>query len=305
MKQSNMKIPIALQKETNLLVNAKDVPNGKECNCFCFNCGGDLVAINQEIVQGAHFRHSSDADCSFKNNYESYIHWLAKKVFSELKYIYLPEIGFKDLKLDSGFHNTLTNEFRQRLASVGMLESFQDIKLSLYNVTLQKPSKVQIQSFEIEKLYKTELGDIRVDIVLNIGNTSLFIEPFFTSQIDTSKFQKIRSLDVSTISINLLAFIEKYYTNFTIDQFRSFLITDIGQKKWIYVRNSKTRKLADSVFDENFEKKLEQMSKVVHANKEIEYSIQEKTEKINQIQIEIYKLWDELKKVDIFDLFKR
>ena len=42
----------------------------------------------------------------------------------------------------------------------------------------------QIEKIETERYYKTPLGGVRIDIVTTINNQELFIEPFFTNQID-------------------------------------------------------------------------------------------------------------------------
>jgi len=70
---SEIHFSIALEKGTNILVNATDVKNGKECNCYCASCKEDLVAVNQGIKQRPHFRHSSKSKCPFSQSYESYI----------------------------------------------------------------------------------------------------------------------------------------------------------------------------------------------------------------------------------------
>lgn len=58
---SNLHIPIAVNRLTHELVNAKDVPNGLNCDCFCTMCKENLIAVNQEIKQRAHFRHSKNS----------------------------------------------------------------------------------------------------------------------------------------------------------------------------------------------------------------------------------------------------
>ncbi|MCP2936044.1 competence protein CoiA, partial [Salmonella enterica subsp. enterica serovar Typhimurium] len=92
-----MKLPIAINKTTNELVNAKDVPNGLACDCFCPGCGEDLIAVNEGKVKGPHFRHTT-SNCSIGGNYESYIHWLSKEVFKHLDSITLPPIIFADVE---------------------------------------------------------------------------------------------------------------------------------------------------------------------------------------------------------------
>lgn len=97
----NLHIPIALNKENGKLVNVKDVPNGLGCNCYCAKCKENLIAVNKEIKQKAHFRHTDNSNCEFNNNYESYIHWLTKEIFKNINSISLPQIKSSDIRFDS------------------------------------------------------------------------------------------------------------------------------------------------------------------------------------------------------------
>lgn len=304
MKPTNISVPIALQKATNKLVNAKDVENGKACNCYCFGCKQDLIAVNQEIKQKAHFRHSPEAKCSFKESFETYIHWLAKEIFKDIKSINLPALLFSDLNLSPTYHKNILNELKLRLNKAGILDEFAHINLSLYNTTIQKPEKLIIDSFDIEKTINTSKGDIRVDIVLTTGGNNLFIEPFFTNEIDNSKLAKIRVLDTSTISINLFNFIRVKSHDFTINELKDFIENNTTSKKWIYIRNSKAEKLINTIFNKSFENKLNYLVKTVNANRTIKKNLEEKMKMRNELQIEINNLSDSLREVDVFDLFK-
>ena len=277
--------------------------NGKDCNCYCFCCKQDLIAVNQEIKQKAHFRHSPEADCAFRNNFESYIHWLAKEVFKEIEYINLPPISFSALQFAPGYHNNLIAELKKRLAKVGILDKFQNTNLNLYNTVLQIPKSVKIESCEIEKTFTSTLGDIRVDIVLSIAGNPLFIEPFFTNSIDNEKFNKIRALDISTISINLLEFVRKNESSFTISEFKNFLSSSVSHKKWVYVRNKKAEYLSTSLFNENFDKKLIELTNTINKDRAIEEDILKQKEIADKAHVEIIKLTDSLKKVDVLDAF--
>lgn len=36
-----------------------EVPNGKQCGCFCKECGGELVAKNNGKIKVHHFAHAT------------------------------------------------------------------------------------------------------------------------------------------------------------------------------------------------------------------------------------------------------
>lgn len=66
-----------------------DVPNGKNCDCTCAECGGKLIAKNKGRIKVHHFAHENDSiRCS-----QTALHLLAKEIL--LKY------GMK-LKVDRG-----------------------------------------------------------------------------------------------------------------------------------------------------------------------------------------------------------
>ena len=39
-----------------------EVPNGKQCGCFCKECGGELVAKNNGKIKVHHFAHATGND---------------------------------------------------------------------------------------------------------------------------------------------------------------------------------------------------------------------------------------------------
>ena len=58
-----------------------EVPNGKQCGCFCKECGGELVAKNNGKIKVHHFAHATGNDsiqCS-----QTALHILAKKIIAE------------------------------------------------------------------------------------------------------------------------------------------------------------------------------------------------------------------------------
>lgn len=58
-----------------------EVPNGKQCGCFCKECGGELVAKNNGKIKVHHFAHASGND-SIKCS-QTALHLLAKEIIAE------------------------------------------------------------------------------------------------------------------------------------------------------------------------------------------------------------------------------
>ena len=96
MKNKNVRKPnLTLAKdEEGEWKHVNEVKTGKDCNCFCPQCGAKLIAINskpESESKAHHFAHERGSDC--KSSEESMLHKLAKEVLSEEKKIMLPVIG--------------------------------------------------------------------------------------------------------------------------------------------------------------------------------------------------------------------
>jgi hypothetical protein len=307
---NSIRIPIALSKETNKLVNVKDVPNGSDCNCYCGNCNEDLVAVNREIKQKAHFRHGNDSNCEFSKNYESYIHWLAKEVFKNINAISLPQIKSSDLKYDArkDFYQKVSDYLNDNgiltLINKDHLDEMEvHPLLSPGNILLQNVRTIKIDKCLSEKVYKSKYGDIKVDTVLFSGNNKLFIEPFYTCKIDDIKLRKVADINTSTISINLSEFINSHQYLFTIEEFTSFLTTDLISKKWEFIRFSKVQNLIDNLFNNIFSNRIEGLKTTLKSNEAINNTIYENVAKINSLYAENEKLSKGLKTININELF--
>ena len=77
---NKLMFPYAIEKDSNKIVSPFEVKNGKQCNCVCFQCKQNMIAINNpENKQKPHFRHDVDSNCNV--NFETYIHWVTKEIF--------------------------------------------------------------------------------------------------------------------------------------------------------------------------------------------------------------------------------
>ena len=240
-----MKLPIAINKKTNELVNAQDVPNGLSCDCICPGCGEDLIAANEGKIKAPHFRHIT-ANCSIGGNYESYVHWLSKEVFKHLDRITLPPIVFDDVERSLPINRNLRLYITNMLNNSKALEILPSNTLPS-NTVLQKQREIEISSCDIEQEFISPLGTIRADIVLTVKGKKLLIEPFLTNRIDPEKRRKIESLNISTIAIDLIPFINTNRFLFSIEEFAYFLVYSITHKSWEYINREKSESLIQSL----------------------------------------------------------
>lgn len=229
---NNLMYPIALDMLSNKLVDVRDVENGKACNCYCFECKQDMVAINNVTKQRPHFRHDSNSNCSL--NFETYIHWLTKELFKEIDVLYLPDLDVSEIK------STINNNLLELYNSKSVPSILREIINNELIENIRKRSKcIKLEIVEIEELYSTSLGDIRVDIVLKFQGKDgvekkLFIEPFYSNGIDNTKLNKLKELKIPTISIDLWSFVNKKSHLFSKSIFKGFLINNITSKSWEY-----------------------------------------------------------------------
>ncbi|WP_443098035.1 hypothetical protein [Treponema succinifaciens] len=68
-----------------------EVPNGKQCGCFCKECGGELVAKNNGKIKVHHFAHATGNDSI--NCSQTALHILAKEIIAEERCVAIPRSG--------------------------------------------------------------------------------------------------------------------------------------------------------------------------------------------------------------------
>lgn len=308
---NEIKFPIALKKEDHQLVNAKNVPSGLICSCYCPECKQDLIAITGKGKQRAHFRHQQDSQC--RMNYETFIHWVTKEVFKTLKSIKLPPIHLSDVDRDSyaQFRQHMTEFLSINNISIEGLDD--DDLRSKQNIftgklLLQNTSEAKIQTCYIENNYRSPYGDIRPDIVIIQNKQELFVEPFLTNQVDENKHLKINDLDITTISIDLRALIENDRQDFTIDELTTFLVNNLTSKRWIYIRKAKIHSLLRKWFTQVLPQHVRLLKEISNSNVERLSGIVENqkrikllTEEILQLQSQNEAFISEIKEINIDD----
>lgn len=294
MKQ-DLKYPIAKDKITNKLVNAKDAVNGKNCNCLCYHCEQELIAVNRVTKQREHFRHDLGSNCA--GSYETYIHWLAKEVFKEIEFISLPEILEDSLYSNSKYSlRDLYNEFKIPIKFRKKLNK------NLIDKINKRLKEVKIDKVEIEKRYSSSNGDIIVDVVLKFKNQDLFIEPFFFNPIDELKKAKLKDINISTISINLVEFIAQKNHLYSIDDLKDFISNDISSKSWKLIKS-------DALITENdynlLRKQIESNSEIINYEQNLLMKISKIDKEIEKFEDDLKLLYQEVRKLNNFKQYKR
>jgi len=295
LSKNYIKYPIAFHKQSEKLIDIYDVTDDNKTDLICLECRENFVAVRKH--QTPHFKHKPNSKC--KGNVESYIHWVTKEVFKEIKEIELPEI-FKDNLTDNQrekLDNQVNSLIKKNVPENLHLKFRKDLKKNI-----SESGIFQIEKIETEKEYKTSLGNVRIDIVTTINNQELFIEPFFTNQIDDFKKRKLTLLKTPTLYINLLSFVQRFDFKYNLENLKNYLISK-NSKYWLFNREKKIEKyrveylkyVSEEIkkqqndFNVNFSK----LNKIT----ELENKVQQLEENIRPTQDEIWKARDEIRKI--------
>lgn len=184
------------------LFHVDDVANGQSCDCICPSCLEPLVAYNREGIRVTpHFQHKSKLDCW--NSYETTLHYLAKEIVSEEKYIIVPDIRFE-------LYSDARNYVRETHAP--QLE-IKERELYLDKVVIEKKQ-----------------GAIKPDIIGYIGDKVCYIEIAVTHFIDEEKKIKIMERKVPTLEIDL----SKFSRMIKKEDLKKILLSGTANKRWIF-----------------------------------------------------------------------
>lgn len=295
MSKTYIKYPIAFHKKSEKLVDISDVTDENKKELICLECKESFVAVRKH--QTPHFKHKTNSKC--KGNVESYIHWVTKEVFKKIKEIELPEI-FKDNLTDTQrekLNNKVNSLIEKQVPKNLHLKFRRDLKKNI-----SENGVFQIEKIETEKEFKTSLGNVRIDIVATINNQKLFVEPFFTNQIDDLKKQKLTLTNIPTLSIDLVSFVQRFNYSYNLENLKAYLISK-NSKTWIFNREKQIEKYATKyleyvigeikknkrAFDTN-NSELERISKLENKINKLEETIRPTKEKIRKTRDEINQL---------------
>lgn len=171
----------------NFLTCISDVESGLQCGCICPQCHAVLVA-HKGKKNIHHFKHYNSQEC--EKGYQTSLHLLAKEIISNEKRFVIPPVSY----------------------SFNYNNKFIDIP----------KAKVKIDKVELE----TKTGDIIPDIILYSGKNILLVEIYVTHKIDDEKLNKIRSLGLSTIEIDL----SETDREISYEDLRNILINNCSEK---------------------------------------------------------------------------
>lgn len=186
----------------NVLTCISDVKSGLECGCICPQCHSVLIA-HKGKKNIHHFKHYNSKEC--EKGYQTSLHLLAKEIISNEKRIVIPPVSY----------------------SFNYNNKFIDIP----------ETEIQIDKVELE----TKTGDIIPDIVLYHGKRILLVEIYVTHKINEEKLNKIKSLGLSTIEIDL----SHTDREISYEDLKNLLINSCSEKQWILNKfvNSNVEKL--------------------------------------------------------------
>lgn len=153
-------------------------------NLICPECKNNFIAVLNH--RKPHFKHKPHSTCL--GSPESYLHWLTKEVFKQIKEIEIPELLIDDLpeKPRQKFQNKYN-----KIIDANIPASFRSIFKKGLKKELSESRKVSIDKYDIEKEFKTKSGPIVVDIVAEINTRKILINPFFSNPVDEEKKEKV------------------------------------------------------------------------------------------------------------------
>jgi len=289
--------PVAYNFSVKEIVPITNVTEDNKTHLFCPECKGRFIAVLRH--QTPHFKHKSHIKCS--GNPETYLHWLAKEVIKDVNEIEVPELLIEGLPEK---HRQNFQSMFNKIVDLNMPESFRSIFKEGLKKNLSESRKILIDKYDIEQAFKTNIGDIVVDIVANTKSKILFIEPFFSNPVNKEKEKKLSLIKTPTLSIDLKKFIDSYGQHYSIQSLKNYLISKKG-KKWVYLSNAKYNKHIKN-YEKYLHEEINRNKDLIHSHNsklieidKLEVKCEERHNKIQSLKGEIADL-----KKEIFDLKK-
>lgn len=185
-----LKLPFGLRD--GQLTHIADVSSGKACGCLCPSCNAPLVAKKgPEIAH--HFAHASGADCGYA--VETALHIAAKDAIVRAGYFVTPPVH---VDFDSYKRPWLLAEARRLVPD---------------SVTLE-----------------VRMGEVVPDVVLAVGSRRLLVEVAVTHFVDETKRQRLVSVGLSTIEVDLDALAR----DASPSVIAAAVVDGVDQKRWIF-----------------------------------------------------------------------
>lgn len=145
-------------------VDVKNVENGLQCHCLCFECAQPVIAKQGPKLRW-HFAHHAPTTC--RPTPESELHFFAKSLLAEKLWLWIPA---------------------SRVTAGGRSRAISDRRKYIF-------SEVRVE--------KTD-GNVRPDLILiESGGKSLHVEVFVRHRVESAKLQKLKARGISCIEIDL------------------------------------------------------------------------------------------------------
>lgn len=142
----------------------RDVANGLNCHCFCFNCKRKVVAKQGQKTRW-HFAHHVASNC--KPTPESELHFFAKELLAERLQLWVPA-------------NKVQAEGK--------------------SVTLSEQLRFEFKDVRVEQ----QDGNVRPDLILIAkGGQECHVEIFVRHKVDSIKLAKLQARNISSFEIDL------------------------------------------------------------------------------------------------------
>lgn len=182
------------------MVDVLEVKNGLACECVCPRCFSPLQA--NQGAQRSYFSHDPklrSENC--ENAPETALHLMAKQLISENKFLKLPLLVIKE-NMETRYGNIEESE---------LIEEERDVNLT--------------------GIIVEDGGNpiIKPDISATVDGKQFFIEIAVTHFVDKEKKDKLRSLGIPTIELNL----SKLKRDITKSELFEIVINGTETKKWI------------------------------------------------------------------------
>jgi competence CoiA-like predicted nuclease len=211
---THLKLPYGLQD--GHLVHISQVANGLACACTCPGCDARLIARNGGKKKIAHFAHHKALECA--HGLQTALHLAAKDIILKYRTFCLPGIAGQ-FEFTAAFLNSFAFDASQ----------YKDIVFN--EIYEESEYKIPARSIAVDNVtLERKTGDIIPDIILETPLGRLLVEVAVTHFIDDIKRDKIKSLGIPTIEIDL----SQIPRDIDLQQLEDLLINGVEQKRWIY-----------------------------------------------------------------------
>lgn len=196
-----VEISIGITTE-GLLIHVMDADRGLDCNCFCTECGGKLIAKKGDVNQH-HFSHYNPVESEgCFGGVETVLHKYAKQVIENAGYLQLPAL-IKSLPYPRNAHK------------------------------IEIPSRKAIfERIAIEEVMA--FGRRKVDLVGYESSGRTLIEVFVSHRVKGEKVRQVKNADEFMVEIEIkkeAMFPTEALNTVSID---SLILDSTSNKHWIY-----------------------------------------------------------------------